>query len=411
MDERQMQTLLSELADTEAPPARVDIALAVSRGRRGRRLRHAGAGGTTLAIAAAAGAIVTLVAVPGQRTPVSPGAGGSAGPAGMTVPASPGPSGSAAVSSTPVASPSPASGPATAPIQFDPLVPYAWFGWLPAGYTVGGGAGAQLTTGTRSDVLSAGYGSTGSTTIGLTVTVKGACTTSGSPSLPVLNCSYGSGISGPIRAASRAPDVNGRPAFWAADVAKGGYLFWEYAPNAWSTLTVPSTSPASKQAVLFRVAANVRYGDSTPVSFPFWMTGVPAGWTVTNTSFSVSPSGALLGQSLGLGPAVDPGGLGIDVMPAPPGNSCKFIPGQSQYVTLDGTKAVLRLLNEPGKGYQSLCATSVTGLQVYISLDTTKPASNTPLPGVSGLGGALGVAKALHLLGANPSAWTTSPLR
>jgi hypothetical protein len=363
-------------------------------------------GGSTLAIAAAAGVVITLVAAPGQPTAMIPGAGRSGSPA-----PSAGPTGSP----TPIATPTPIGEPVAAPKHFNPLVPYASFGWLPAGYTTGGGVGSEPTANRQSISLSAGYGSTGATWIGLTVTVAGACTESGSTFLPVLTCNYGGAASGPIRATSQAPDVNGRPAFWARDEAKGGYLTWEYAPGAWSLLSAPAKSPgsppASKQAMLFKVAANVKYGDTTPLSFPFWMTGVPAGWTVTSASFGVSPSGALLGHSLGLGPAVDPGGLGIDVMPAPPGNSCKFIPGQSQYVTLDGTKAVLRLLNEPGKGYQSLCATDVTGLQVDISLDTTEPASNTPLPGVSGLGGALGVAKALHLLGATRSAWTTSPLR
>jgi hypothetical protein len=390
MDEMHVRTMLGELADAEAPPARIDIPRAVSQGRRNRRWRRVAAGGSTLAISAVVGVVVSLVAVPGSGTAGTPHAGA---PAGAT-----------STSGTE---------PAAAPKRFDPLKPYASFGWLPAGYTTGGSF-VQLAASTQSVQLGAQAGSSPSATISLTVTVAGACTGSGSPSLPVLSCSYNGSRSGPMRATSAAPRVDGRPAFWAEGQAKDGMLIWEYAPGSWSILLVPSKipapPPANEQSVLLQVAANVRYGDTTPIRFPYLFTGVPAGWTVSGTEFTES-SGRLLGQSLSLGPAVDPGALGIAIMPAPPGNSCKFVAGQSQYVTLDGVKAVLRTLSEPGKGYQSLCATKVNGLQVYVDLDTTEPTSNTPLPGVAGLGGALGVAKALHLLGTDPANWTTSPLR
>ena len=410
MDEMHVRTLLSELADAEAPPARVDIDLAVNRGRRDRRWRQAISGGSTLAIAAVAGAVVTLVAVPGSGTAVTPHAGGPGTPvrsASATPSAGTTPSASATVSSSTL--------PFVAPKQFDPMVPYASFGWLPAGYTTGGGAGSQLSVNTRSESLSAGYGSTGATWFSLQVTVAGACKESGSAALPVLNCNYGDSTSGPMRATSPAADVNGQPAFWVngSDYA---YLFWQYAPGAWSVLGAPTKLPRwpltpARQAMLHQVAANVRYADTTPIRFPFWFTGVPAGWTANSASFGVTPSGDLAGQGLSLGPAIDPGALGIGVIPTPPGSSCKFIAGQSQHVTLDGVSAVLRTLDEPGKGYQSLCAADVSGLQVYIRLDTTETASNTPLPGAGGLGGALGVARALHLLGADPAFWTTRPLR
>ncbi|HEX6522639.1 MAG TPA: sigma factor [Streptosporangiaceae bacterium] len=381
----------------------------LSRGRRDRRWRQAISGGSTLAIAAVAGAVVTLVVVPGSRTAVTPSAGGS----GTPVPSA---SATPAPSTTPGATAATTS-PVVAPKQFDPMVPYASFGWLPAGYTVGG-PDTQLTASTQTVSLGA---SAGNSSILLTVNVAGACTPTGAPSLPVLTCHLSDGsISGPLRATGVAPQVNGRPAFWSrSDVSPAGkdkdnWLIWEYAPNAWSILlatTGPEVPPASVHATLSRVAANVRYTDTTPIRFPFWFTGVPAGWTATSASFGVTSSGELVGQGLNLGPAVDPGALSIDVIPAPPGNSCKFIVGQSQHVTLDGVSAVLRTLNEPGKGYQSLCSANMRGMQVFVGLDTTETASNTPLPGVAGLDGALGVARALHLLGADPANWTTSPLR
>jgi len=412
VDEMHVRTLLSGLADTEAPPARVDIDLAVSRGRRDRRWRQAIAGGSTLAVAAVAGAVVTLVVVPGPGTAVTPDAGGSgtAVPSASATPA-------AGTASGATATAAPGIMPAVAPRQFDPLMPYASFGWLPAGYTMGG-PDAQLSTSTQTVSLGA---SAGGNSILLTVNAAGACTTTGAPSQQVLTCHLNDGsVSSPLRATGVAPQVNGRPAFWSRAAVltgskdKDNSLIWEYAPDSWSILlaaTGPEVPVASVHTTLSRVAANVRYTDTTPIRFPYWFTGVPAGWTATSATFGVTPSGELVGQGLNLGPAVDPGALGLDIMPTPLGASCKFIAGQSQYVTLDGAKAVLRMLNEPGKGYQSLCAAGVSGMQVFIGLDTTEPATSSPPPGAGGLGGALGVAKALHLLGADPANWTTSPLR
>lgn len=379
-----MRTMLGELADTEAPAARIDLGRAISRGRRHRRWRRVAAGGSTLAVAAAAGAVVTLVAVPGPGTAVMPNAG-----------------------ATSSASPAHRTGVVAAPERFDPLTPYASFGWLPAGYTAGGFA-VQPTSGTQSIHLSAEVESSPDAAMFLTVTVAGACTESGSRSLPVLHCRYDGSSSGPIRAASAAPPVNGQTAFWARDQAKSGMLIWEYAPGAWSVLTSPSMHsappPAGLRTVLARVAANVRYGDTAPIRFPYSISGIPAGWAASSTDFTGS-SGQLLGQSLSLGPAADPGALGITVVPATPGGSCPFIAGQSQYVTVDGVRAVLRTLSD----YQSLCATDIAGFQVSISLDTTVPNRGSPLPGVSGLGGAVGVAKALHLRGADPANWIAGP--
>jgi hypothetical protein len=406
VDETRLRTMLSELADTEAPPARVDIGRAISTGRRDRRRRRAAAGGSTLAISAAVGAVVTLVAIPGSRTAGTPDTGRSGSPVPATKATSPVPA---------TSSPSPARspGPNVAPKQFDPLMPYASFGWLPGGYTTGGGAGPQLSMNTRSESLSAASGSTGATWLNLRVTVAGACTESGPAALPVLNCDYGDSTSGPMRATSQAAGINGRRAFWA-NGSDFSYLFWQYAPGAWSILEAPTKLPqwpliAGRQAMLHQVAASVRYQDTTPIRFPYWLTGVPAGWTVSATSFEVMPSGKLLGQTLGLGPAADPGALELVILPAVPGDSCKFIAGQSQYVTLDGARAVLRTMNVPAN--QSLCASHVSGLKVYISLDTAVPDSNAPLPGVSGLGGALGAGQALHFLGADSANWTASPVR
>jgi hypothetical protein len=393
MDERNVQTMLSELADTEAPPARVDIGRAMTRGRRDRRLRIAGAGGSTLAVAAVLGAVVTMVAVPGPRAAVVPGSGS---------PASSATSGPGSV--------------AVAPKQFDPLVPYASFGWLPAGSAIGGeGAGSELSTDTQSVSLSAGYRTSGATWFSLEVYAEGVCVRSGTATLPVLTCNTRDAGGPGERASSRAPDVDGRPAFWAADAAQGGSLFWEYAPDAWATLYVPSHTQAppaaSERTMLLRVAANVRYADTTPLSFPFWVAGLPANWQVSGAEFTESSSGALLDGTLGLGPAADPDALGLDIQPTYPASSCKFIAGQSSYQTLDGTRVTLRVISEAGNGYESVCGADVRGYLVDNGLETTMPDSNAPVPGEAGLGGVLGISQRIHLLGTDPSGWTTDPIR
>ena len=60
---------------------------------------------------------------------------------------------------------------------------------------------------------------------------------------------------------------------------------------------------------------------------------------------------------------------------------------------------------------QSVCAENVGGLSVSVSLYGTGPDLSTPVPGTARLGGALGLAKDLHLLGGRTGGWTKDPLR
>ena len=96
MIESQIRALFTEIADGEPAPSQVDIQLARRRGRARLRWRRACVAGTSVL---AAVAVVILAMGVG---PVRLGSG------------------------------PPASGPA-APRQFNPLVPYLSFGWLPAG--------------------------------------------------------------------------------------------------------------------------------------------------------------------------------------------------------------------------------------------------------------------------------------
>src|SRR6478672_1175194 len=96
MIESQLRTLFAEIAGGEPASPRVNIELARRRGRARLRWRRACvAGGSVLAAAAVAALAVGV-------GPARPG-------------------------------PGPAAAAPAAPRQFSPLVPYASFGWLPAG--------------------------------------------------------------------------------------------------------------------------------------------------------------------------------------------------------------------------------------------------------------------------------------
>jgi hypothetical protein len=216
----------------------------------------------------------------------------------------------------------------------------------------------------------------------------------------VLSCQFDGAGLGPIRATSTAPDVNGRSAFWGK-LSGSSTLFWQYAPGAWSILKVNAdhwSLTTARAQMLMRVAVNVRYGNTKRLTFPFWTTDVPAGWTVSLATFLVSPSGEMLSQSVNLGPAASPATLEISVVHAISPNPCPSKAGPSQQltnVTLDGANAVLTT----DSSAQSVCAGDVDGLWVGVSVFATHP------------NGALGFARSLHLLGTRRSKWTTDPVR
>jgi hypothetical protein len=376
-----MRTLLRGVADVEVPPARVDLGQAIAGGRRQRR-RAIAAAGSGLALAVAAGAFVATTVTASPQAAV-PQARGTVSPSATT----PG-----RVTDMP----------GSAPERFDPLVPYAAYGWLPAGYTVGSqGAGPDSTT--RSVQLTAATAS-GSRQIQLTVDARGACTGSVHSS---MTCAGTNDSVLQIEHFTAAPAVGGRPSYWARDKYVGGYLLWQYAPGAWASLHVGgslalSGASAQERAMLRQIAEHVRYAAGTPIAFPYWVR-LPAGWTVAETGFGPGPAGGLLGYGLQAGPAAKPEAVDLAVQTVAPGNSdsCLGTPN----VTLDGTQA---MLTEPGQPpvYQSLCADSVEGLNVYVALDLTRPGGQPLLSE-----GALGLAGSMHLLGGQSSGWTTKPLR
>ena len=438
MDEEALRAVLERIAADPEPPARISIDTARRRGRRFllvRRTTAVAAG--PLAIALAAGIIVTaphaLFSRPERSVPSAP-----------------------AKSSAPAT-----TVPAPAPASFNPLVPYAAFGWLPSGFSEGAVSPlwtSPFQSGTTS--LTLGAQDTSGRTLLLTVNTKGGCP----PGSPDGKSFPGCVTEPSIPGVSRAPDVSGRLAWYTQ---WGSSITWEYARGAWATLDAgiagqllakPARSaeqgwtvslaagavasaeklglpgPASRavalalkdgklippspqtKAMLLRVASAVKYGQKTPIAFPFRLArgALPAGWKLTSASFRPS-GGTLVGSGIGAGPAADSSALSVGAA-RPDGYGCDFVKGQSSYVSRDGVFWIDRIIGEVNKDDEILCSTGsapaglVDGLQVFIYLETNLPGSGSLLPGTSSLGDAFGVYSRMEFLGADPSDWTTDPL-
>jgi hypothetical protein len=287
--------------------------------------------------------------------------------------------------------------PRDVPEQFNPLIPYASFGWLPEGFTtsqLGAIASTNATSITASDNAKGSFS--------LSVMARGGC----KGTATTVNCHKNSGnVTGPTPLNDPAPDVNGRPAYWTYDG-----IMWEYAPGAWAVMAVPGgqwMAGTAGQAQTLKVAAGVQYGYQTPLSFPFWLSGTPASWQVEEGDYTNSAP-PLDAQTLQLGPAEMPQAASVSVTSAG-GNStwCQYQQGDS-YMTVDGVRALLTGYETYG---QSLCVSDLNGQTIVVQVAPRIPQSGVPVPGAAAVGGAVGLFKDLHLLGSQVSSWTTDPVR
>jgi hypothetical protein len=252
MLDRMIQDVFERMADADQPPARVSISHAIRQARARRRRQRLTVAGAPF-LAAGAALAVGLTGVIGS---------GLAG------------------------SPATNWGTATlvAPRVFNPLRPYAAFGWLPDG------ASERQTTGLfgQDELLLAGPQPL---QILLVVHAADRCKVSGH----TLNCNV-AGQPAPSQVLGRLVGyVDGHPAYWAGDgqllrpvsqILKSlthgaehptaGALAWQYARGGWTILEAPDLGDA------LRTADSVRFGPdvSAPVKFPFQLTGVPADWQV-----------------------------------------------------------------------------------------------------------------------------------
>lgn len=374
---------MERLSAMEQPPSRVDIGLARQRGSTLlHRRRWALAGAPLLA----AGAVVALVLAIGALI------GGGGGP------------GIPLVQSAPALR-----------HPFNPLAPYAAFGWLPNGVPRN-----VNSTGATLAQLQLAVGSAAEGQFSLTAWARGACNLDAAQVRanlrkqhhPMLDCEdaitgWGANLFRP------APAVGGRPAFWF----DGHMLAWEYARHAWATLYVSRHGTPVAAATIVKVAAHVRFAATArpAVKFPFQLTGLPASWRVLSVAgWRATANGLLastnheLGSTTAVGRADGPvrGTIG-DIAVTPGKSSCTFFRDSSKRVVLNGMKAIVT--DFPGNGaqpYQGLCIQETNGLHVQFL--------EFPEPGHAGfaLGGVAGVfAHHLHLLGADPANWTTRPIR
>jgi hypothetical protein len=405
VDDNSVITLLASITDPPEPASRVSIAAALRSGRRQRRLQVGAAALAVVAVAAA-------VAVP--RVILSGNTGRSQAPASSS-------------GSAPGLVRRPAM-PASAPATFNALVPYAAFGWLPAGYSEANiplsEFGLLSSGSTRVDRAAV---APNGAMVTLAVGARGACPGKSD------SCAPGS-------PSAKAPDVNGRPAWWILD---GRGIAWEYAPGAWAHVFMPagrqprpgasggkdaarlgSLSAASERAagqtpsagtreLLLKVADAVRYAQHTPLVFDVKLASrMPAGWSLLQQMGFHVVDGRLLADGFSVGPAADTSALSISAT-KPLGDGCNFVSGQSSYVTRYGVNWEYRVLDDGiAKNVEMLCSMQpIDGLDVNIYLDMApEEAGAAPLPGSHQLGGAFGVYTKLHLLGLNPANWTTDPL-
>jgi hypothetical protein len=369
MDEMGARALMERMSVTEPPPSRVDLALARQRGAQRLRRRRLTAGMAPLLAAAAVAAIIAGTGALSRTAGSGQGDGRPVSPVRLTP-----------------------------PHRFDPLAPYAAFGWMPPG--------AQLAAVGTSSVPTQLMLLTGNLRAGqfsLTVWAPGTCNLSAAQigqdlqehRRPPLNCTQDPNAGWTDSVLRQAPAVRRRPAFWL----RGHALAWEYAPRAWATLYAYGHHPIAVPTVL-KVAARVRYAATAApsVKFAYQLTGVPGAWRVTSATWHPSSSG-LLGTSLDAGL--------IGQLTVTPGHSeCRFDLGGSRRVTLNGVKAVFTLFQQKGaRSYQGLCVPETDGLSVDFLLFRAPGSHSYPLGGVTGI-----FLHHLRLLGSDPAGWTTHPL-
>jgi hypothetical protein len=374
MDEARARVLIELAAGTEAPPPRIDVELARSRGRRKLRWRRAGLATLPVLAALAVVGVVLGVAVPF-------GSGGHTASTGKgpVTPSSTAPAGKTRV---------------RPPRRFNPLIPYAAFGWLPGGESLDGGTmqptNAYLTAGPSSAWA-------------LTLYSVGRCDLASQQVLkqlrehrqPQLNCMLNSSAGWIGHVTSTAPPVDGHAAFWTT-----GYLAWEYARDSWATLASPRHAALSEDV---KVADNVRYDVATKPSIEFaaQLTRLPPAWQVAAVFF-VADHGMLRASQYSL--SAGPASPNFTVDPATRSSSCYFYPdGQSVHRVIDGYRVTVNHLAATSPGsppIQQVCAADAHGLAVFISTygKDTRPNAISIF------------ARHLRLLGTNPADWTTRPV-
>lgn len=360
MLEQLIRDAYDQMAATDQPPARVSIQQAILQARARLRRRRLSTFGTPVLAAGAVLAVILTEAIPAshpgsqtrQRTP------SAAGP--LTV--------------------------RSAPAHFNPLVPYAAFGWLPAGETAGAGSAGRTV-----DTLNAGHGHP---SWQLSVYARAQCTLQQG----ILACASGMKVR-----VHRAPAVAGHRAYWS-----GMYLAWQYARGGWAVLNTQRKHKKPTPAY-GEVASHVTFGTSAqPIEFPVQLTNVPRAWRVSSVSYQ-HRAGTMLAEAFSVtkGDGILQAGAetanlpGLSVAPAG-NNGCYFYPGgQSRHRVLKGYRVVVSVIpaargNPPS--YQ-VCARNAAGLWIFVGVNGWHPVISP-----------VNLFRHLRILGTSPSNLITQPI-
>jgi hypothetical protein len=413
MNENNIRTLLRDIADDLEPAPRISI----SRARRG-GLRRLWARRTAISVTGLA-ALAAAVTIPHALTASSAGRAATAPAASATTKAKPKASPKAKATTPTVPSPDG---------YLNPLVPYAAFGWLPAGYSLDITPSAihdGFVSTVDSLTLTAAQ-SPGGYFIQLSVLPKDGCygLLQGIPGWSTTQAQadrcglLGGQVSG------RAPDLNGRIAYWGAG---GDALAWQYAPDSWAVLQAQSSGnsafPASEASTLLpQIAAAVKYGQTQPILFPFKVSGVvPPDWHAVSATYDVTASGQYLASVLDAAPYLYYENHGVSGLiisaaatPGADGSTCQGGSGSSTQ-QIDGESWIIQL---PGTAQPGPALPGPTPPSDNATACTPQPADGlyanadlkTDTTGAAGTGGITSVLNHLTLLGADSSAWTSGPL-
>jgi hypothetical protein len=377
--ESDLRVLFKRQAAIELPPAPISIP-ALRRIGRARLLRRRAArvASPVLAAAAVVAVVLAVLFAVGPRQPA-------------TTPAIP-----------------------AAPALFNPLVPYAAVAWYP--YK------PSLVSGTdwRTALLLRASSRSPAQSTEVVLYADGWCT------LRSASLSCGSTVAetrAELTVSGQAPDVQGQPAYWTQyasgnlaalrpSAGRPEMVAFEYAPGGWAVVESTGT-----QADVLRIAASLRYGQTSPLRFPIRLIGMPSAWgEVLVAGYGQAgpggqgPTGAtVVVGSPGTRPGTAPrNALTIltSTQPAqPPTCRTATVPAGPLSQPISCPSSVINgyrvyPASAPTPSKQTLSAPDADGLYLYLeSTGTDAPLSLSSV-----------LAHHLQLLGPDPASWTTTPV-
>jgi hypothetical protein len=392
--EERLGDRLNALAESEAPAVTVTVDKVIVSGRRQLRRRSRSFALTAALVGAVAlTAGVLAVAGPGHNT------GGA----------------------TPATSP---SGTPNAAAD-DPLSPSIAFGWLPTSlsglYEVQQAASGPNYNGPVNPTthLPAENGP-GSSMV--------QAWSTGDDILTATATEPGSGMP-PGATKLAAGDVQGHQAWWVSGTPGSSkaatignlVLEWQYAPNAWASVSYHGQTDAAAGTMVLKVANNLKIGPLDPVALPFSLSRIPAGMHVDSTLVNLSQlHGAKLGTAslrICVTSPCTPDGGGLVVLQQEAswvGNSYLGVYDAPMPSTQEPNGQLTQGTPTTIDGHAAEVWTNSKGATVtfaYAGASVTISAADTEYRDLGGLNGFLAFCRTLSWYGASPSHWTTDVIR